>query len=195
MLTSQRNNVSVPTFPVEHAVRHICAQHRNLARVFRAMESHLSAALTKKTRPDFVLIDCMLHYVGAFTGRMHHPSEEKYLFSAMIRAGAPADVMEKVGEAHWVGANKLADLRRAFDEWRSHPAMPDPMFLTLAPEYLAFEFDHMYYEESVILPCAIEILPASDWPKIAQAFLGHEDPLFGSAPAAALLPLHQYLQS
>jgi hypothetical protein len=66
-------------------------------------------------------------------------------------------------------------------------------FAQLLPEQISLEFEHISYEESVVLPCAVELLPADDWPPIAKAFRSHDDPLFGAHLAPELAPLHYLL--
>lgn len=177
-------------FPVEVAVQRICCQHRNIARVFRAHESHANAIATASRAPDFILIRAILHYIDIFSYGVHHPAEEKFLFSAMRQSGAPGQVIDNAVLAHRSGAEKFVVLQSAFEAWSNQPGMHNPPFLELAPGYISFEFDHMAYEESVVLPCALDNLLADDWEPIAEAFRSHDDPLFGIRPAPELASLY-----
>jgi hemerythrin-like domain-containing protein len=177
-------------FPVEVAVQRICGQHRNVARVLRAQQGHLQAIQGHACRPDFLLIAAAIRYIDMFAHGIHHPSEETYLIPAMRQNGAPADVLDNVIGAHSVGAKQFATLQGVFEQWRDKPEMRNPPFLQLVPDYIAFEFDHISYEETIVLPCAVDTLPAADWERIAEAFRSHDDPLFGLHPVPELSPLH-----
>jgi hemerythrin-like domain-containing protein len=191
-MSTNVNSIS-PAFPVEVAVRHICAHHRNLARVFRALEAHAEAIAGGKCSPDFILIAAMLRYIAMFSYRVHHPADEEFLLSAMRQSGAPGHVIDSVIGAHNSGAKQFAALQDAFNAWGDKPDMHNAPFLELAHDYISFEFDHMSYEESVVLPCAVDMLPAKDWTPIADAFRSHDDPLFGIKPGPDLAPLHHLL--
>ena len=194
MALSTRVNTKVPAFPVEIAVRQICAQHRTLARVFRVLKAHAEEIAGGKCSPDFILISAILRYIAMFSYRVHHFAEEKFLFSAMRESGAPGHVIDGAMGAHSSGAKKFAALQDAFNTWWDKPDTRNPSFLELVPDFVSFEFDDISYEESVVLPCAVDMLPANDWTPIADAFRSHEDPLSGIQPGSALAPL-QYLLS
>jgi hemerythrin-like domain-containing protein len=180
-------------FPVEVAVRHICTEHRNLARVFKVQESHAKAIAKGECAPDLLLFAALLRYLDSFSYGVHHPAEENYLFPAIRQSGAPAHVIDNALVAHNVGAKKLAALQGAFEVWQNRPRLHNPAFLELVPDYVSFEFDHMFYEESVVLPCALENLSAADWAPIAAAFCAHDDPIFGTRCAPVFASLHRML--
>jgi hemerythrin-like domain-containing protein len=182
-----------PAFSVEIAVQHICGQHRNLARVFRAQKFHVEAIASGRCVPDFGAIAAMLHYVDLFSYNVHNPTEEKFLFDAMRRNGAPRQVVDKAAGAHAAGARAFAMLRSSFDAWHDQPRADDARFPELLAGYVAAEAEHMSYEERVLLPCALETLPADDWDMIAPAFQECNDPLFGPHLTPELEPLHQLL--
>jgi hemerythrin-like domain-containing protein len=132
----------------------------------------------------------VLHYIDSFSYGIHHPIEEDYLFSAMRQSGSANHAVDLAMSAHGTGAKKFAALRAAFEAWRDIPDMRNSPFAELVADYVAFEFEHMSYEEYTLLPAAVDTLPAKDWVSIAEAFDGTDDPLFGSKPAPALAPLH-----
>lgn len=184
---------AVPALPVEVAVRQICGQHRNLARALKVQDDHAAGVASGRCAPDFQLIAAVLRYIEMFSYGQHHPAEERYLFSAMRQHGLPGHVLDHVTGARRWGVRKFLALQAAFAAWRLEPRSHHPPFLALAQRYALFEADHIAYEESVVLPCAVDTLPASDWVPIANAFLAHDDPLSGRSPAPEFAPLHQLL--
>lgn len=187
---STHMNTKSPEFPVEVAVRHLCEQHRNLGRVLKALKSHTEAIAVAGSMPDFSLVAAVLHYVGTFSYGIHHFLEEEYLFSAMRRSGSANHAVDRAIAAHETGAKKFALMRTAFEAWRKTPDIRNSPLAELVADYVAFEFEHMSYEEYTLLPAAVDTLPAKDWETIAEAFHGSEDPLFGSNPAPALASLY-----
>lgn len=187
------SNAITPTFPVEIAIQHICVQHRNLARVFKCMEAEAPAIVEGTCSPAFTHMAAMLHYIDVFSGQIHHPAEEKYLFAAMRQNGTPDHITELAIDAHRAGTKKLAALQSAFPKQKDSFSSQYAHFLELLPGYIAFESDHMAYEESIVLPSAIDVLPAENWVQIADAFCSHNDPLFGVHLATEFAPLHRLL--
>ncbi len=182
-----------PALPVEIAVRQICGQHRNLARVLKLQDDHAKGVASGRCAPDFPLLAAVLRYIETFSYGQHHPAEERYLFSAMRQHGVPGPVLDRVTGAHAWGVKRFLALQAAFAAWRHEPGSHHPPFLALAPRYALFEAEHIAFEESVVLPCAVDTLPASDWVPIASAFLAHDDPLSGGIPAPEFAPLHRLL--
>ena len=181
------------SFPVEIAVRNICAQHRSLGRVLRAGEAHASTVVAGQCSPDFRLFGAMFQYIRAFCYGVHHDAEENFLFPAMRASGAPSLVVDKAMITHTAGKKKFAAMQSTLDAWWGEPAMRRPVFLELLPDFIAFENEHMSYEETVLLPFAVDTLQAGQWLPIADAFRAQDDPLFGPVPAPELAPLHHLL--
>jgi hemerythrin-like domain-containing protein len=179
-----------PTYPVEVAVRNICDQHQDMARVFAALENHVKSVIVGERGPDFHLVAATLHYFDLFCHRMHHATEDKCLLSAMRQNGAPRDVVEIAIDAHHLGEAQFAAMLPAFDAWRNRLDVPNPKLLHTLTAYTSSERDCIAYEEGVVLPCAVDTLAARDWETIAVGMRTHDDPLFGAIPAAELAPLY-----
>ena len=190
MKLSVNRGVTVPNFPVEVAVRHICAQHRNLGRVLSALETQVRTA-RHTVPPSAGQVSSMLEYINRFCMVIHHPAEEQYLFPAMRLAGVPQQILNHATRAHEENAANFARLQDAFasPHWKSLSTIPRQV-----ADYVVGEFNHMAYEENILLPEAVELLPATEWPRIAEAFLSQEDPLFGDAPRPEFELLRRFLQ-
>lgn len=181
-------------FPVEVALRHICAQHRNAGRVLREIEWQAEAAAKGLASADGRVVALMLRYMKDFFYGMHEPVEEEFLFSAMRKSGAPQHVIQSATSTHQLGEIKLGSLQDAIAARRATLEL-EPSFFELLPPHVTFEFEHMAFEESVLLPYAVDLLAARDWVPIADAFEACEDPLFGPHPNAAFAPLRERLVS
>jgi branched-chain amino acid transport system ATP-binding protein len=190
----QFNSIN-PAYPVEVAVGQIYAQHRNMARVYKLLETHALDVTEALCPPDAALIAATLRYIDGFSYRLHHSAEDTYLLPAMRESGADDGVIEAAMRSHAEGADKIAALRSEFDESCRLAERIDPPFLLALHEYIAFELRHIDFEENVVLPCAVDALPADHWPAIANAFRSYEDPLFGANPEPELSPLYHLLSA
>ena len=193
VVTPPNPGLAAPAFPVEVAVQRICGHHRNLARVFAAQQEHAEAVAAGACPPDFPLMAAILRYIELHLLGNHHRVEESCLLAAMRERSASDQLVESALGAHNRSARKFAALQSAFGAWRQQPDLRHPLFLELAVDYCACELGHIAFEEDVLLPCAVETLPASDWAAIAEAFRDEDDPLFGSSPDPQLIPLQHFL--
>jgi hemerythrin-like domain-containing protein len=189
-----------PAFPVEFAIARICGQHRDIARVLGVLDDQVGAIRGQGTTPDFDLMEEVLRYIDLYGICLHRSCEEKLLFQAMSAHGAPQDIVGGALDRHRRSVGTLAALLRAFQAWRrdacedTKPERAGGEFLGPVPVYLAGEREVIAFEEKVVLPCAVELLPATDWAGIAQAFGDHEDPLFCEHPAPALKKLWKHFR-
>ncbi len=184
-----------PAYPVEFAVGQIYAQHRNMARVYKRLEAHALDVAKAQCPADAALIAAILRYIDIFSYRFHHPVEDTYLLSAMRESGADDGVIDAAMRSHIDGANKIAALRNEFDVSCRGEEDIGPPFMSALHEYISFELRHIDFEENVVLPCAVDALPAEDWRAIAEAFGSYEDPLFGAHPEPELAPLYHLLSA
>lgn len=180
-------------FPIEFALQQICAQHRNLACVLSELELQAAAIAKGRLPADLRTLSALLRYLDVFAHGVHQQTEEDFLFSAMEQCGAPPHVVDGAMNVHGTALNKMTALMAEFAACRCQPDSSNSRFAQLLPEQISLEFEHISYEESVVLPCAIELLPADEWPPIAKAFRSHDDPLFGAHPAPELASLHHLL--
>jgi len=190
-----RDSPIVSAFPVEVAVRQIYSQHRNLAKVLLAVERQLVVVDAGEEMPDLLPAAGLMKYLREFHHRNHQAAEDQYLFTAMRQRDAPRELFAAAMNDHGLADYKVGALEAALADWLGDPAMPEPLLPALLADYGALKRNHMALEESVVLPAAVEILPATDWEAIAAVFRGHVDPLFDCEPSAELMPLHQLLKA
>lgn len=180
-------------YPVELALQQICAQHRHLACVLAELEVQAAAIMMGQLPADFPALSALLRYLDVFAHGVHQQAEEEFLFSTLEQCGAPHHVVDGAMNVHRTALTKMTALKAELIACRFQPDASNTRFAQLLPEQISLEFEHISYEESVVLPCAIELLPAEEWPPIARAFRSHDDPLFGANPAPELASLHYLL--
>ncbi len=158
-------------------------EHRSLSAVVRTLTLLARKARTDEGTPDYELFTLILDYVEGFADRLHHPKEDRYLFTALRRrtreANQTLDVLER---DHARGDELLRDLRYLLARCRVGGEQAVDTFAATVEEYADFHWRHMRLEEDTVLPLAERCLTASDWEPIDAAFQANEDPLFGARP-------------
>ena len=97
----------------------------------------------------------MLHYIGAFSERFHHPKEDAYLFERLgVRLPAAASLIDCLKQQRQSGAVKLQELLRALMRYQQAGSAAFPEFASRAAGFAAFHWDHMRLEEDELLPLA-----------------------------------------
>ena len=163
------------------AKRIIEEEHRSLAAVLHGMLYVVREIRYVRIKPDFVLLEAMVHYIDAFQERFHHPKEDAYLFKLLgSRYPGAAPLLDRLKQEHESGAVKLRELRQALIRYRDGGSAEFPEFAALVAGYAAFHWEHMRLEENDLLPLAERHLTDADWDAIDAAFLGHADPLLGA---------------
>lgn len=154
-------------------------EHRSLAAVIHGLRYIVRELSRQSMAPDFSLLGAMVHYIGAYTGTLHHPKEEQYIFSALrSRTKEADDVIDTLERQHGEGAGDFARLSEALRSYRegSHDGLRQ---FSSAVETLADNaWKHMGLEENLLIPLAKQYLSGNDWVEIAQAFSANGDPRF-----------------
>jgi hemerythrin-like domain-containing protein len=163
------------------AIEIIHDEHRSMAAVLHGMLFLIREIRLRNTPAPFDVLGAMIHYIDAFPERFHHPKEDAYLFKRLVERlpGTAADV-ERVASEHRRGAEMIRTLEHALFAYQHGGNAEFSKFAEAAAAYAAFHWEHMRFEEDVLIPMARTHLKPEDWDAIDSAFLGHADPLFGT---------------
>ncbi len=132
--------------------------------------------------PDFRLLQALLDYIVAFPERLHHPKESRHLFAALAsRCPEARKLVDELEAEHARGSVMIESLRASLATYRREPQALDA-FARAVNAYADFHGRHMETEESIVFPLAQKHLAASDWERIAAAFLENDNPLRGIRP-------------
>jgi hemerythrin-like domain-containing protein len=122
----------------------------------------------------------MLFYIDEFPTRMHHPKESELLFPRVARlAPETVELIARLERDHASGEATVRELQHLLLAWELVGNVRRPMFTAAAKQYLEFSREHMYLEETVILPTALKVLSDADWAEMDTAFAKNCDPLSG----------------
>lgn len=156
-------------------------EHRSLSAVVHALQHLVRGFRDKTMQPDFRLLHAMLYYIREYPERLHHPKEDRYLFSALRQRTHEADaLLDELQRDHAQGEMMLAVLTIALSTME---AGADPAFERFAEEvekFASFYWNHMRKEEDVILPLAERVLTDADWSILDEEFARNDDPRYGN---------------
>lgn len=160
------------------SIKMIHAEHVNLDKVLRALETHVAELARPNAKPDFELLTFIVYYIRVYPDRMHHPKEEEFLFRPLRRrrpeAGAVIDELER---QHAKGRELIDALDVALKECEG--AFPEKLghLEAAVREYVKFQRNHMSMEERDLLPLARSVLTEEDRILADRAFATNRDPL------------------
>ena len=164
------------------AVAVITQEHRSITAVIGALQ-YLARDVAAGDEPDYEVLTVILDYIETFPNRLHHPKEDRYLFSALrLRSAAAAQALDELEEEHRRGDELTRELRYLLTRCRVGGAGARQAFAAAVDRYAAFHWAHMRKEEDVVLPLAQETLTTMDWTAIDAAFSVNDDPMPGLAP-------------
>jgi hemerythrin-like domain-containing protein len=82
------------------AVDAIMHEHRSITAVISALE-YLARDVAGGGEPDYEVLSVVLDYIEAFPNRLHHPKEDRYLFSALrLRSPAAGQLLDQLETEH-----------------------------------------------------------------------------------------------
>jgi len=170
-------------------------EHRALAGVLHGLQYLVREVAEGRAQPDFELLNAMVTYILAFPVRLHHPKEDKYLFSALRSRDAQiAQVLDELEAEHVKDREYAEALRDALQKYEK--ARGELQAFTAALDrYAAFQWAHMRKEEDIVLPAAERMLGVGDWTAIDAAFESNQDPLVGVRVAEEFRELFQRIMA
>ena len=147
--------------------------------VLHGME-YLVGEIRRGKRVDAAVFHAMLYYIDTVSERVHHPSEDRFLFEALRRRSAGAEqLITELEKEHAIGE---VSLRRLAQSLNRHEEGGEREFAAFEAEVKAFVRrydDHMRKEEEQLFPLALKMLKDADWERIDSAFEKSREPLAG----------------
>lgn len=187
-----------PRYPSEGmngAVSIIADEHRSISAVIDAMQ-HLARDIEAGGEPDYEVLTVILDYIDAFPNFLHHPKEDRYLFSALrlriaewtdfSASAAATQVLDELEAEHNQGNELTRELRFLLTRCRISGQEARQALVAAVDRYARFHRAHMRKEEDVVLPLALSSLTADDWAVIERAFRATDPPGPGALPQQEL---------
>ena len=167
-------------------------EHRNLARLLKALE-HQLAVFDRGDTPDYEVFSGVLDYCRSYSDRYHHPKEDLVFERLRQRDPAAAAAFGDLEAEHAALAELTGRLSAAVSSVLAEAEISRAGFDALARDFLAHYWAHMRKEEEVFFPAALEALSAEDWKELDGRVTSPEDPLFGGAAEERFGPLRAHL--
>lgn len=180
-----RIEANEPLRASERALGVIHDEHRSMAVVLQAMNQIVAtpAGAPGLAASDLITLDAMLAYLREFPQRLHHPKEEQHLHPLLrLRVPACHETLAEIEAQHLREAQLVAAVNDALVAARAGSAAAPEALVTSVRLLVTAVWEHIGFEERVVLPMALEHLSEQDWQGVADAFADNNDPDFGSLP-------------
>jgi len=179
---------------MRQALGRIEEEHRTIAAVMHGI-CQLSADHTDGVplkADERAIIEAAFQFLRDFTGRLHHPKEEQYLFAKLqIHNSEINELLDELRLQHVQEGKLLAQAQDTLDTTAiGDDSGPLSEKIKLYAKHL---WNHMATEEREVLPMARNLLTAADWAELNDAFSGHTDPRFRSGDKKAMEALYKRL--
>jgi len=173
------------TMPTPPAIRIIREEHQALSAMLSSLHLLLRQHRQDGSPVRFDVLRAMLFYIDEFPERLHHRKETDLLFPLIRqRSDSAAEILDKLDRDHGVGERAIRDLEHTLLAWEMLGEPRRELFEQAVERYLSFYLKHMQLEEEIVLPLALQVLEASDWVVLDEAFGENRDPLTGHTPSA-----------
>ena len=95
-------------------------EHRRMAAVLHGMDYLVREIRGRGKTIDPRVFHAMLYYLDAFSERVHHPREDRYLFSALRRCSPDAgQLVAELEKEHELGAVRLRRLAQSLNRYET----------------------------------------------------------------------------
>lgn len=178
------------------AVKTLKNEHRNLAQVLNCLSDEVDRIRDLDEKPDLDLLFSIVYYIRVFPDRHHHPKEDEFLFKRLRQRTHEANqVIGELEREHEEFEQLLKNLEQALRNYdQRYPKGFDELERQVQA-YLEFQWQHMKKEEDLVLPIAVKALLDEDWAAMNNAFLRHDDPMFGENVRAGFETLKRRIVS
>lgn len=168
-------------YPMSNALSIIRAEHRSMAAILHGMDYFVGRIRAGRARVDPHVFRAMIYYLDTFCERVHHPKEDRYLFSALRSKGGEAQaVIADLEREHALGGDALRHLEQHLVRYEEGGDREFPEFARAVDRFVQEYRAHMRKEEETAFPMAERLLDAADWRAIDRAFEENRDPLEGN---------------
>ena len=176
------------------ALRIIRSEHRSIEAVLHALGFFVDRIWAGKPVPDPKVFRALLQYIDLFAERLHHPKEDRHLFSRLRQRTHEADTfLDSAGEDHVRGADRIRVLDQAFMRYEEGGITHFLGFAQAADTYAKPYRAHIRIEETKIFPIAERVLTAQDWHEIDTVFGGRGDPLISPQTERKMTKLFNHI--
>ena len=151
--------------------------HANFYQLLNILEAELDV-FDRAERPDYDVIQAIVHYLESYSARYHHPKEDLVFAKVRQRNSDLASTIGNLEAEHEKIAAEFQKFADAVQNVLLEVEMPREAFVHAARNFIDHERRHIEMEEKQFFPAAREALTPDDWAELDDRMTDTKDPLF-----------------
>lgn len=154
--------------------------HKNIAKLIAVLDQKL-VSLKRDEKVDYRVIRDVVHYLKTYSGKFHHPLEDKMYDYYLKYRVVDDSVANRLHKEHAELSQVSADLKELIDTVLLDAIVDKTDIIEALERFTRLQLAHLNYEESEVLPAIKASLTADDWRQLEQNWQHDpaDDPLFG----------------
>jgi hemerythrin-like domain-containing protein len=174
-------------------LKHLRQDHINMQKLLFILERQI-AALDRRERPDWDIIEGAVEYLLTYPNLYHHPAEDRILWRLQAKSPLIAAPFRGLATEHREQAAVLRRIAAATRNVLQDASMARQGYVGLLSGFVAALRDHIRKEEAGFFPTAERNLDDSDWAELEKEEPDLTDPLAGG-PVESFAALRRNLDS
>jgi hemerythrin-like domain-containing protein len=179
---------------MSNKLRRLRQGHTNLQKLLFILERQI-AALDRRERPDWDIIEGAVEYLQTYPDLHHHPLEDRILRRLQAKDPAAAAPFQGLSTEHAAQRTALQRIAAATRQVLKDASMPRQTYVELLADFVARLRDHMRMEETAFFPVVARSLDAADWAALDSEAQDPPDPLAGDPVELRFAALRKNLES
>ena len=159
-------------------LRRLRQDHVNLQKLLFILERQI-AALDRRERPDWDIIEGAIDYLLTYPDLRHHPMEDRILRRLQAKDPSAAAPFRDLETQHREQSAALRRIAAATRQVLQDASMARQGYVGLLSGFVAALRDHIRKEEAGFFPAAERSLGAADWTELEAEGPDMSDPLTG----------------
>jgi hemerythrin-like domain-containing protein len=179
---------------MSNKLRRLRQDHANLQKLLFILERQI-AALDRRERPDWDIIEGAVEYLQTYPDLHHHPLEDRILRRLQAKDPAAAAPFQGLAAEHGAQRAALQRIAAATHQVLQDASMPRQTYIELLTDFAAKLRQHIRMEEEAFFPAAAQSLDGTDWAALDSEASDPPDPLAGDPVELRFAALRKNLES
>jgi len=169
------------------------SEHRYISSLLEALAEQADNLLPGR-KPDYALMQDIVHYMASFPDEYHHPREDLVFERLVSRDPDSRAAVDELLEGHREINRRSRELLGQLElVTRGDRSADNQKIKYLCDRYIGHYWDHINTEEGKVFPRATAKLRQEDWVAVNSQAKYVDDPLFGSRVKKEYQRLSQHL--
>ena len=151
-------------------------EHEQLLRKLNLLESQY-LEMCRGDTPDYSLMHSIIVYIQEYPEQIHHPLEDM-IYSILLERVGDAEFVEKLISEHTKMEAVTREIRESLESLPGCAASAEKLKQQLS-EFLVGQRQHIYTEESQVLPLVQRALTRKDWERLQYMMPILDEPIGG----------------